>query len=288
MDAVAFRIGKVLDVELEVDRAHYPVAEHLVDRTPRRFTYLTAWHLLELRWHVGDPAGAVVGAGTGAPLGGVDEAEDSCCELFEFNDGAAGTCVPARLCGLATRLEDGRGERPACAAVLGETAPVVALGAGRSGVLAGCCTRVSVRCPPPTPGETVNKPANTRTANAAATTTAAPMTPAPTTNALRIASRLSLSRDARRSAFACRRPSAYPDKPCSVRDSAKGSVRARKSSSRRFTVLILAAPFVVDQSIGEDSGLHPVHRSTRSFPLMRKTFPRSAARTWPDVAVLNR
>jgi hypothetical protein len=144
MDAVAFRIGKVLDVELEVDRAHYPVAEHLVDRTPRRFTYLTAWHLLELRWHVCDPAGAVVGAGTGAPLGGVDEAEDSCCELFEFNDGSAGTCVPARLCGLATRLEDGRGERPACAAVLGETAPVVALGAGRSGVLAGCCTRVSV------------------------------------------------------------------------------------------------------------------------------------------------
>jgi hypothetical protein len=129
----------VLDVDLEVDRAHDAVAEHLVDRTPRRLTYLTAWHFVELRWHVGDPAGAVVGAGTGAP-GGVDEAEDSCCELFEFNDGTAGTCVPARLCGLATRLEEGRGERPACAAVLGETAPVVALATGGSGVLARCCT----------------------------------------------------------------------------------------------------------------------------------------------------
>jgi hypothetical protein len=171
----------VLDVDLEVDRAHDAVAEHLVDRTPRRLTYPTAWHFLELRWHVGDRAGAVAGAGTGAPLGGVDEAEDSCCELFEFNDDTAGTCVPARLCGLATRLEGGRGERPVSAAVPGGAGPVV-LGEDEGlVVLDGCRSRVSPRWPRPTPGETANRPANTRTANAAAATTAAPMTPTPTT-----------------------------------------------------------------------------------------------------------
>ena len=64
------------------------------------FIYLCAWHFLELPWQLGDPAGAVVGARAGAPLGGGDEAEDNCCEPFEFNDGSAGTCVPAVLCGI--------------------------------------------------------------------------------------------------------------------------------------------------------------------------------------------
>jgi hypothetical protein len=109
-------------------------------------TYLPAWHFLEFPWHVGDPVEPVVGAGEGAPLGGGDEAEDSCCEPFEFNDGSAGTCVSAVVRGIATGPEDGIGERPVRAAVLGESVPVVSpgesgtvvmLGAGGSGVLAG-------------------------------------------------------------------------------------------------------------------------------------------------------
>ena len=54
----------------------------------------------------------VVGvAGAGASLGGGDEAEDSCSEPLEFDGGRAGTCA-RRGRGVATRLEDGRGERP--------------------------------------------------------------------------------------------------------------------------------------------------------------------------------
>ena len=98
-------------------------------------TYLAAWHFLELPWHFGGPAGAVVWAWTGAPLGGGDEAEDSCCEPFEFNDGRAGTWVFAVLCGKATLLGDGSGERPVCAAVPGGTASVVS--PGESGTVGG-------------------------------------------------------------------------------------------------------------------------------------------------------
>jgi hypothetical protein len=136
-------------------------------------------------------AGGVEGAGAGASLGGGDEVEDSCSEPLEFDGGRVGTCAPAAVRGVATRLEDGRGEGPVRAAVLGETGAVVSLGEGGSVaslgegagvvVLGGCCTRVDARWPPPTPDETVNRPANTRTVNEAATTTAAPMTPAPTT-----------------------------------------------------------------------------------------------------------
>lgn len=185
--------------------------------TPRRLPYLLEWHFLELPRQFGDPAVADVGFVTGAPLGGGDEADDSCCEPLEF-DGSAETCVPGVACGIAARLEDCIGEPRVCAAALGESAPVVSpgesgtvvvLGAGGSGVLTGCCTRVFMRWPRPTPGETVNRPANTRTASTAATTTAAPTTPATTTIALRgIASRFSLSRDALRSALVRRRPSA--------------------------------------------------------------------------------
>ena len=123
-------------------------------------------------------------------LGGGDEVEDSCSEPLEFDGGRVGTCARAVVRGVATRLEDGKGERPLGAAVLGETGAVVSLCEGGSGaslgegagvvVLGGCCTRVAALWPPPIPDETVNRPANTRTVNAAATTTAAPMTPAPT------------------------------------------------------------------------------------------------------------
>ena len=65
------------------------------------------------------PAGFVSGAdvvgvaGAGASLGGGDEAEDSCSEPLEFDGGRAGTCAPGVVRGFATRLEDGRDERPA-------------------------------------------------------------------------------------------------------------------------------------------------------------------------------
>jgi hypothetical protein len=84
--------------------------------------------------------------------------------------------------GIATGLEGGRGERPVSAAVPGGGGTVVVLGEdGGVVVLDGCCSRAFALWPLPTPGETANKPANTRTANAAAATTAAPMMPAPTT-----------------------------------------------------------------------------------------------------------
>ena len=154
----------------------------------------------------------VVGvAGAGASLGGGDEAEDSCSESLEFDGGRAGTCAPAVVCGVATRLEDGRGECPVEAAVLGETGAVASLGEGGSVaalgedggvvVLGGCCTRVTAPWPPPTPDETVNRPANTIIVNPAAATTAAPMRPAPTTKALLIAARLLSCRDTRSSAL---------------------------------------------------------------------------------------
>jgi len=104
--------------------------------------------------------------------------------------------------------------------VLGGNAPVISLGSnvslGEVGgvvVTGGCWTRVTGRLPPSTPDETVNRPANTSTVNVAAATTAAPMTPAPTTKALRVAVRLWLRREARRSALMPRRPSAYPEEP---------------------------------------------------------------------------
>ena len=103
---------------------------------PRRLTYLPAWHFLDLPWHLGDPAGAV-GAGTRAPLGGGDEAEDTCCEPSEFNDGSAETSVPAVVRGIATRLEGGTGECPVCAAVLDGSASLVSPGVSGSVVVLG-------------------------------------------------------------------------------------------------------------------------------------------------------
>jgi hypothetical protein len=106
--------------------------------------------------------------------------------------------------------------------VLGGNAAVVSLdgvgsvaspGEGGAVVAGGCCTRVTGRLSPPTPDETVNRPANTRTVNVAAATTAAPITPAPTTKALRVTVRLSSRRDARRSPLVPRRPAACPDAP---------------------------------------------------------------------------
>ena len=106
--------------------------------------------------------------------------------------------------------------------VLGGNAPVVSLdgvgsvpslGEVAAVVGGGCCPRVTGRLPPPTPDETLNRPANTRTVNVAAATTAAPMTPVPTTKALRVAVCVSSRRDARHSALVPRRPAAYPDEP---------------------------------------------------------------------------
>ena len=57
-------------------------------------------------------AGGADGAGAGASLGGGDEVEDSCAEPLEFDGGRVGTCAPAVVGGVATRLKDGRGERP--------------------------------------------------------------------------------------------------------------------------------------------------------------------------------
>ena len=55
----------------------------------------------------------VVGvAGAGASLGGGDEAEDNCSKPLDVDGGSARTCAPALARGTATRLEDGRGERP--------------------------------------------------------------------------------------------------------------------------------------------------------------------------------
>jgi hypothetical protein len=97
-------------------------------------------------------------------------------------------------------VEDGRGERPGGALVLDGSAAVVSpanggsvasLEAGGGVVPGGWCTSVTGRLLRPTPDETVNRPANTRTVNAAAATTAAVMIPAPTTKALRFAVRLS-------------------------------------------------------------------------------------------------
>jgi hypothetical protein len=135
--------------------------------------------------------GAVGGAGVGAPLGRGDEAEDSCSEPLEFDDGGAGTCALAVVSGIATGLEGGRGERPVSGAVPGGGGSVVVVGedggvvvGGEDGgvvVLDGCRSRVCARWPLPTPGETAIRPANTRTTTVAAATTAAPMMPAPTT-----------------------------------------------------------------------------------------------------------
>jgi hypothetical protein len=47
-------------------------------------------------------AGAVGAPGAGAPLGVGDDAEDSCSEPPEFDDGRAGTCSLAVVSGIAT------------------------------------------------------------------------------------------------------------------------------------------------------------------------------------------
>jgi hypothetical protein len=56
--------------------------------------------------------GVIGGAGAGAPLGAGDEAEDKCSNPLDVDGRGAGTCAPAAARGTATRLEDGRGERP--------------------------------------------------------------------------------------------------------------------------------------------------------------------------------
>jgi hypothetical protein len=161
--------------------------------------------------------------GAGALLGESDEADDSGCKPLVFDGGWAGTCALAVVRGTATRLEDGRGEPRVWAVVLGGMVSVEPLGGvecvaslGEGGgvvVAGGCCSSVTGRLPLLTPDETLNRPANTRTAKVAAATTAAPMTPAPTTKALRMAVRVSSRRDARRSPLVLRRPAAYPDEP---------------------------------------------------------------------------
>jgi hypothetical protein len=133
--------------------------------------------------------------GAGGSLGGGDEAEDSCPEPLEFDDGRAGTCALAVVSRVVTGLDGRAREPPVCAAAPREGCAVVALGGGGSVivlggaggggvVLDGCCTRVSARWGPLIPGETAIAPANTRTASAAAATTAAPMTTTPKTKAL--------------------------------------------------------------------------------------------------------
>jgi hypothetical protein len=122
-------------------------------------------------------------AWVGAPLKEGNEAEDNCADSVEFDDavvfrlsvadGRAGICDRAVVPPIATGSAGGRGGGSISAVVLGAGGGVV--------VLDGWCSRVSARWPLPTPGETVYRPANTRTTTAAAATTAAPMMPAPTT-----------------------------------------------------------------------------------------------------------
>jgi hypothetical protein len=57
-------------------------------------------------------SGADVVAGAGASLGAGDEANDNCSNPLDVDGRGAGTCAPAGARGTATRLEDGRGERP--------------------------------------------------------------------------------------------------------------------------------------------------------------------------------
>jgi hypothetical protein len=55
----------------------------------------------------------VVGvAGAGVSLGAGDDAETNGSKPLDVDGGCAGTCAPAVARGTATRLEDGRGERP--------------------------------------------------------------------------------------------------------------------------------------------------------------------------------
>jgi hypothetical protein len=62
---------------------------------------------------VGVAGADVVGvAGAGASLGAGDDAEDNCSVPLDVDGGRARTCAPAVARGTATRLEDGRGERP--------------------------------------------------------------------------------------------------------------------------------------------------------------------------------
>ena len=80
---------------------------------------------------------------------GGDEAEDSCSEPLEFDDGRAGTCALAVVPGIATGLGGGRGESSVSAAVPGGGSPVVVLGEdGGVVVLDGCCSRAQRRAGP--------------------------------------------------------------------------------------------------------------------------------------------
>jgi hypothetical protein len=51
--------------------------------------------------------GVIGVAGAGASLGGGDQAEDSCANPLDPDDGCAGTCALAVARGTATRLVDG-------------------------------------------------------------------------------------------------------------------------------------------------------------------------------------
>ena len=143
------------------------------------------------------PAGFVFGAdvigvaGAGAPLGGGNEADESCSAPVEFDEAVVlGVCVAdgrggIRARALVPRLATGpKGQRA------GGSISVVVLGEGEVVVLGedpgvvvpdDCRSSVSVRWPVPAPGQLGNTPAKTRTATAAAATTAAPITRAAAT-----------------------------------------------------------------------------------------------------------
>jgi hypothetical protein len=136
------------------------------------------------------PAGFVFGvigvAGAGAPLGGSNEAADSCSAPVEFDeavvlracvaDGCAGVRARAVVPRIAPGSEGGSAGGSISVVVLGEGG-VAVLGTDPGVVVPDDCrSSVPVRWPVLAPGQLGNTPAKTRTATAAAATTAAPIT----------------------------------------------------------------------------------------------------------------
>jgi len=138
--------------------------------------------------------------GAGAPLGGGNEADESCSAPVEFDEAVVlGVCVAdgrggIRARALVPRLATGpKGQRAGGSisvvvlgegevVVLGEDPGVVVLGEDPGVVVPDDCrSSVSVRWPVLAPGQLGNTPAKTRTATAAAATTAAPITRAAAT-----------------------------------------------------------------------------------------------------------
>jgi len=135
------------------------------------------------------PAGFVFGvigvAGAGAPLGGSNEAADSCSAPVEFDEAIVLRACVADGRAVVPRIAPGSGGGNA-----GGSISVVVLGEGGVAVLGtdpgvvvpdDCRSSVSVRWPVRAPGQLGNTPVKTRTATAAATTTAAPITRAAAT-----------------------------------------------------------------------------------------------------------